>query len=146
MRLLLTPVPAAVIAVALAGCGQGARNESTSGKFSGEQKRIATAVDDLQSATEDRDGAKICSNLLTAELQRTIAATAGAKGCGHAVKEAIKDTDQADLTVRTVTIDPEDPGKATAVVKEKTGDDKSRDETLRFEKQGGRWRISSLGS
>ncbi len=145
MSVRLALVPAALIAVALTGCTQAAKNDSTTNKFSGQQKQIAKVVDDLQKQTESKNGAKICANLITAELQQKIAQVAGAKGCGAAVKQAIKESDQSDLSVRTVTIDPSDPAKATAVVKQKTNKNASRDTTLQFEKQGSSWRISALG-
>ncbi len=144
MHLRFAIVPAAAVALAVAGCGGATKNENTTGKFTGQQKLIAQTVEDLQTATEKSNETKICGSLITTQLQQQIAAKAGAKGCAVAVNHAIKDSDQSDLTVKTVTIDPTDPAKATAVVKEKTDKNKSRSVTLQFAKQGTAWRISSF--
>jgi len=145
MRPRFALVPAAALALAVSGCGGATKNDNTTAKFTGQQKAIAQAVEDLQTATEKSDETKICGGLITTELQQQIAAKAGAKGCAAAVNSAIKNSDQADLTVKSVTIDPSDAAKATAVVREKTDKNKSRLVTLQFAKQGTSWRISSLG-
>jgi len=144
-RFALVPAAALALALAVSGCGGATKNDNTTAKFTGQQKAIAQAVEDLQTATEKSDETKICGGLITTELQQQIAAKAGAKGCAAAVNSAIKNSDQADLTVKSVTIDPSDAAKATAVVKEKTDKNKSRLVTLQFAKQGTSWRISSLG-
>jgi len=144
MRLRFALVPATVVALAASGCGGATKNNDTTGKFTGQQKVIAQTVEDLQTATEKSNETKICGSLITTQLQQQIAAKAGAKGCAAAVNSAIKNSDQADLTVKSVTIDPSDPAKATAVVNEKTDKNRSRTVTLQFAKQGTSWRISSL--
>ncbi|HVP01202.1 MAG TPA: hypothetical protein VMT10_01425 [Solirubrobacteraceae bacterium] len=146
MRLRLAAVPVAALAVALAGCAGQTTNNDTTSKFTGQQKLIAQTVEDLQTATEKSNESKICGSLVTTQLQQQIGASAGAKGCTAAVKQAIKNSDQSDLTVRSVTIDPTDATKATAVVSEKTDKHKSRTVTLQFQKQGISWRISSFGA
>jgi hypothetical protein len=146
MRLRLVIAPAAVLALAVCGCAGQTTNKSTTAKFTGQQKLIAQKVEDLQTATEKSDEAKICGALITTQLQQQIAAKAGAKGCASAVNQSIKNSDQADLTVKSVTIDPGDPAKATAVVAEKIDTKKYRTVTLAFEKQGADWRISSFGT
>ena len=144
MRLRFALVPATVVALAASSCGGATKNNDTTGKFTGQQKVIAQTVEDLQTATEKSNETKICGSLITTQLQQQIAAKAGAKGCAAAVNSAIKNSDQADLTVKSVTIDPSDPAKATAVVNEKTDKNRSRTVTLQFAKQGTSWRISSL--
>jgi hypothetical protein len=144
MRCALAPI-AVLASLLLAGCGTGGSTANDSPEFQGEQKLVQNTVEDLQTAAKDRDGAQICRDLITAALQGEIAAqSAGGKGCVAAVDGAVKDTDAVDLTVRSVTVDGT---KATAVVREDVSDDGDDvDRTLAFEKQGGRWKISDLGS
>lgn len=133
------PVLLAVLAtVVLAGCGgTGSKNTDSAKDFSGEQKAVATTIEDLQAAAKDRKGAEICADLITAELRDAISQT----DCPKTVKDAIRDTDQADLTVKSVTITGD---KAVAQVQEKLGDNKKRTATLKLEKAAGRWRIAEL--
>lgn len=135
-RPLLLPLLA--VTVVLAGCGsQASKNTDSSKDFSGEQKAVATTVEDLQTAAREKDGTKVCADLITAQLRDQISAT----NCGKAVKDAIRETDEVDLTVTSVTIDGT---SAVAQVKEKTGDDASRKRTVKLEKAAGKWRISEL--
>lgn len=134
------PVLLAVLlaAVLLAGCGgQGSENTDSTKDFTGEQQAVATTVEDLQKAAKDRDGKKICSDLITAELRDEISAT----DCGKAVKDAIRDTDEVDLAVTKVVISGD---KADATVEEQVGEDKDRVRTVKLEKAAGKWRISEL--
>ena len=134
-----TPVLlAALAAVVLAGCGgQGTKNTDSTKDFEGDQKAVATTVEELQKAAKDRDGTKVCSDLVTAELRDQISAT----NCSKVVKDAIRETDEVDLRVTSVKITGD---KAVAQVKEKTGEDKSRTRTIDLQKTAGRWRISAL--
>ena len=107
--------------------GRGTKNKDSASDFTGEEKAVATTVEDLQSAAEDSDERKICSDLIVAELRDAIAENGNAATCVAAMEGVLKDTDQSDLTVRRVSIDGT---KASAVVRAKLGDDKSRDETV----------------
>ncbi len=134
---------ALVAALVLAGCA-GSKSSNSASDFNGAQKDVATTVEDLQSAAKDKDGAKICRDLITVKLQQQIATAATGKGCADAVDDAVKDTDAVDLTVKSVAIKG---ATATAVVRENTSDkgtDRSR--TMTFEQQAGRWKISDLGA
>ena len=55
-----------------------------------EQKAVATTIEDLQTAAKDKDGTKVCSDLITAELRDQISTS----NCGKVVKDAIRDTDE----------------------------------------------------
>ena len=135
---------ALLVALALAGCaGGGSNNKDSASDFTGEEKAVATTVEDLQSAAEDSDERKICSDLIVAELRDAIAENGNAATCVAAMEGVLKDTDQSDLTVRRVSIDGT---KASAVVRAKLGDDKSRDETVELRKVANRWKISQLPS
>lgn len=124
----------------LAGCGQGGTKNSDSTKdFTGDQQKVAATIEDLQTAAKDQKGVKICSDLITAELRDKISQT----DCGAKVKDAIRETDEADLTVKKVTVTG---NKAVAQVDEKIGDKKQRSRTVELEKAAGAWRISALPS
>lgn len=138
MRRLRLPAVLLATALALAGCGgQGSENTDSAEEFSGEQKAVATTVEDLQTAAKERDGREICSDLITAKLRDAISD----EDCGEAVDDAIRETDEVDLEVTKVTIAG---SSATALVKEETGEDASRTRTLKLEKAAGRWRIAEL--
>jgi hypothetical protein len=127
-----------VSAAVLAGCGgQGSDNTDSTKDFTGAQQDVATTVEELQVAAREKDGKKVCADLITAELRDQISAS----NCGEVVKDAIRDTDEVDLTVSAVTITGT---TAVAQVKEKTGEDASRRRTVKLEKAAGKWRISEL--
>jgi hypothetical protein len=133
---------ALVVALALAGCAGGTSNEDSSNDFSGEKQQVASIVEDLQSAAEDSDEREIC-DLMTGELRDKVTSGSGAATCRAGLEKALKDTDQSDLTVKSVTIDGDE---ATAVVRAKLSDDRSREETIQLRKLGAAWRIAQLPS
>lgn len=133
------PVLLALLAtVVLAGCGgAGSKNTDSTKDFTGDQKAVATTVEELQKAAKDRDGTKVCADLVTAELRDQISAS----NCGKVVKDAIRETDEVDLEVTKVTITGD---KAVAEVNEQVSDSKDRKRTIELEKAAGKWRISQL--
>ena len=136
------PTTALVVTLVLAGCAGGTSNDDSSSDFKGEQQAVASVIEDLQSAAEDSDERGICGDILTGELRDAITAKGGAATCRGALEKALKDTDQSDLTVKTVTIDGD---QATAVVRAKLSDDRYRpDLTVGLRKRGAAWRISKL--
>jgi len=126
-----------VAALLLSSCGAAAPRDSAK-NFSGAERDVANAVEDVESAARKSDADALCTRLLSASL------LAGLKqqgtNCKTAVKEAYKDADSLDLTVKDVTISGE---KATAKVTSGSGSDEKTD-TLELEKSGGVWKISSL--
>jgi hypothetical protein len=132
-----------IAVLALAGCAGQTSNKDTSSNFTGEQKAVAKVVEDLQSAAEDSDERKICADLVVAELRDAIAKNGNAATCTGAMEPALKDTDQADLTVRSVTVNGD---QATAVVRAKLSDSAHRDETVELRKIANAWKISKLPS
>jgi hypothetical protein len=141
--LLILP---AICALALAGCTQGGNQSSDStSDFKGTEKLIAGTVEDLQAYGDRGEGEKICTQLLTAKLSQQIAKEGGAKGCSGAVSDAMEQTDNSDLIVTDVVIDPKDAEKARATVKAETGDKSSQTSTMELAKESGRWKIASFG-
>jgi hypothetical protein len=130
---------ALVCALVLAGCGGQSRttNEDSAEDFKGAQQQVAQTIEDLQRAARERAGTRICGDLITAQLREDISST----NCGEVLKDAIRDTDEVDLVVKSVTIDG---NSAVAQVQEKVGDDERRNRKIELEKVAGAWRISAL--
>jgi hypothetical protein len=130
----------ALIAAALAATGCAGAAKDSAKDFKGEQRNVATAVEDLQSEGRKSDGGKICDTLLStrlvAQIKRSHATT-----CPTAVNSALDDVDTTELQVKRVAVNG---GRATAQVasKDKGGD---RLDTLSLVKERGAWRIDSLG-
>ena len=132
-------IVAAAGAVALGGCSaQGSRSDSAP-DFSGEQRRVADIVEDLETAGGKSDEGRICSELVSSELARTLAGRGSS--CATVVSDALKDTDAFGLTVRAVQISGT---RATARVDVDTGDD-TRTQSIGLVRERAGWRISSLG-
>ena len=124
------------LALLLAGCGAEPRDSAE--EFTGDERAVAAAVEDLESAARDDDSAAVCTKLFA---QRLLTSLEQAKtDCADAVKDAFKDADAVDLTVDDVTISGT---TARAKVTSGTGGNK-RTDTLELEKVGAAWRITSL--
>lgn len=141
-----------VIALAAGGCG--AASKDSAKDFTGEPKKVATAIEDLQSAGSKRDASKICGQLLSLSLVTKIeqaAREAGRSSCTAAVKESLKDVDAFELQVVKGGIAITGT-TATARVKSSSGTSDNKIDTLQLvketQRQGGRntlrWKISSL--
>ena len=132
-------VPAVLLALAAlaSGCAGGA---SSSSDFSGEQKQVADVVEKLQSAGETGDAKEICDDILAPSLSDQI--KAAGSSCEQELDKAIKDADDFDLTVESVTVNG---NTATAKVK---GRDRGADRvrTFQFERDGSTWRATNLGA
>jgi hypothetical protein len=118
------------------GCGSAGSN-SASG-FSGVRKDVATTVEDLESAARKSDQGRICRDLLASSLIATIRSTG--KTCTSAISDALDDADTFNMTVKSVSVSGT---TATAVVQSK---EKSTRDTFKLVKEGGRWKIGSLGA
>ena len=131
---------AALATVALAaGCApQSSSSSNSTKKFSGDARQAAQAVEDLQSAANKGDNAKICQQILSSSFAGQLAAHG--RSCPDAVKAAVKDADTLDMTVEKVDVTS---GKATAQVKLETGKT-DRTATFQLVRENGRWKIESL--
>jgi hypothetical protein len=127
---------AVVLAALAAGCGPTAGSGNSAGKFKGAQQQAAQTIEDLQTAGQKNDEAKICNDLLAQALRAKL------PNCQRTVKAALKDTDSFDLTVDSVTVDG---ASATAHVRADRGKAPDERDTIGLVREGGRWRISSLG-
>ena len=121
-----------------AGCAPLSSSSSkNTTKFQGAQKDVAQAVDDLEAAANDGDGAKICNDLISSAFRQKLAAHGA---CASVVKEAIKDADSVGMKVDQVRISGD---TATARVTYETGK-KDRTGTIPLVREGGGWRIDTL--
>lgn len=117
------------LALFAAGCGGEQRDEVS---FSGQEAEVADVVSDLQEAAEQDEVTRICRALVAEPL-------AGSE-CADRVQQAIDDSDQYALDVRSVRVSGD---TATARVIVGTGD-AERKATMRFVRQGSTWRISAF--
>jgi hypothetical protein len=122
-------------AVVLAGCGSEA---SSAGDFDGEQRAVADAVEEIQTAAQRRDGEVLCRDLLAKAL-RDRAGAAGSS-CDKEIEKAVEDADSLDLDVEKVAITGT---KATVTVAGDAGEDRRR-ATIEMVKEDGRWRAASF--
>ncbi len=120
----------------LAACGAEPRDSAK--EFTGAERAVAAAVEDLESAARDDDTDAVCTKLLAESLLTSLQQRDTT--CKSAVKDAFDDADSVDLTVDDVTIRGE---TASAKVTSGTGSNQ-RTDTLELEKVGAGWRISSL--
>ena len=139
MRPLLF-VLVALTAAVLGGCTQSTTSKDSSGKFRGDQRLVANAIEDFQSAASKGDQGKVCRDQLAQSLRARL--SRGPGGCLATVDAALKDADTFDLTVQSVRITD---GRATARVQEDTGD-RTRTVTLGLVKEGPGWKLAQLGA
>lgn len=125
----------ALAVLLLAGCGAAGSGSGVS--FSGQEKDVADVVGGIKSATQRKDGAKVCGELVTKALAARLAA--GRSSCADQVAAALGDADGNELQVRDVTI-----AGTTAKAVVRQGDD-GPTATYSLVRQGAGWRIDSFG-
>jgi uncharacterized lipoprotein YmbA len=125
----------AAAALVLGGCGAAQTNSAS--KFKGEQGQVAKLVDDLASAGQKKDAAKICDQILSQQLVAQLRQAGG--NCQVEMKKAIDDADNYDLQVQSVTVNG---NQAQAKVRQGKSGPVA---TFQFVKENGGWRASSLG-
>ena len=125
-------------ALFLGGCG-GSGEPPTASKASpvqGDQRAILDTDDALNTAGRQGDGGKVCDQLFTAGLKRSVEVSAG-RGCAAEVKRSLAAPDEEISLQRDVEIAG---SRASAVIREQNGNVS----TLHLVKQGGRWRIAAV--
>jgi hypothetical protein len=132
--------PSALLAVlatlTLAACGSAGTDSSSD--FEGEQREVASAVEELQSAAADDDASEICQTLLARSLLDQIEGQ-GLR-CTTAVNVALDATDTTELEVESVQVSGT---TATARVTSGSGDNATT-RTVRLSREGRNWKIASL--
>jgi hypothetical protein len=138
MRKLFVAVAAFAVAATLGGCGGSDKKEAPkkSPAVSSEQRSVVATIDQLQSATQAGDARKICSELFTQELARSIKAAAK-RSCTTEVKAKLISTHERISVGRDIRVKGD---RATAVIREQN----RNTSTLFLVKRGGRWKIERL--
>jgi hypothetical protein len=125
----------ALFAFGLSAC---AKSVSTSG-LNGEAKAAAETIKNLQTDVTAGDEKKICQNDLAKAVVSKLDASGG--GCEKAIKSQLTQVDSFEVTVEAMQVSG---STATAHVKS-IYSGKGRKGTLSLAKEGGKWKISSLG-
>jgi hypothetical protein len=126
-------VVAALVAVGLAG-----RNALSDDQGGGsDQDAVEQVLSDLQSASREGDGERICNQIFTPKLATLVTNSSESGSCATEVRENLF-SQEAKFEVQNV--DVPDESNATAIVKEVNGNTS----TVFMVKQSGRWRIRSV--
>jgi hypothetical protein len=125
------------LTLALAGCGGGS---SSATEFEGEERAVADAIEEIQTAAQRRDQAKMCRELVARSLREKIAS--GGSSCDKEVEKALEDADALELVVRDVNVTGT---TAEATVGGEAGDG-TKPRTMKLVKEDGRWRAASFGA
>lgn len=128
-------VPLLLAVLALAGCGAETQT-STLDTFQGAEREVAQKVEDLEDAGQGRDPEEICGSILAASVVDEL--EEAGTDCAQEMEKAIEDADDFDLEVRDVTITG-----TTATAEVQRGED-GPTETMRFTREDGQWRATSL--
>jgi hypothetical protein len=134
------PTLAVVIGVAIGGCGGSDKDSSADQKsttaVSGDQRGILTTIDALQTASRKGDGAKVCQELFTSKLARSVEKSAK-RSCASEVKTNLFAPDAEISVGRQIEVAG---GRGTAIIREQNGNVSK----LSLLKQSGRWRIDRV--
>lgn len=122
----------------VAGCG--ATESSNVGDFEGEERAVAEAVEELQTAGEGRKAEELC----TEHFSRALAQQFRAPGadCEREVTATLVDATDYELEVRDVTV----RGDAAEVRVATRTNGQGRLVTMAYVREGGRWKARSLGT
>jgi hypothetical protein len=123
-------------ALALAGCGAQAQNDSSVDTFRGEDRNVAQKVEDLQEAGEGRNPEDICADILAASLVDEL--EEAGSDCQQEMQKAIDDADDFELEVLDVNVTG-----TTATAEVRRGDD-GPTQTMQFTQERGEWRATAL--
>ncbi len=135
----VTVLCASLLSVGLNACGS---TVSTS-NFKGEAHEVAQAISNLQSDATAHDEQKVCANDLAAAVVARLNGATG--GCKQAIKNQLAEVDGFEVSVQSVELGGAPPRQtATARVKSIYAG-KTRVGTLSLVKEGGKWKVSSVG-
>jgi ABC-type glycerol-3-phosphate transport system substrate-binding protein len=123
---------AVVVAAVLVGRGLGSSDNATS-----DQAAVRQVMTDLQTASRDGDGERICNQIFTPKLSNAITRSSTSGSCAAEVKAKLF---SPATTIKVENVDVPDESNATVTVKEANGNTS----TVFLVKQSGRWRIRSV--
>ncbi len=113
----------------------GSFDNSNAKHFSGERRRVAQVVDDVESGLDDNDGRRVCNELFSERWAALVSRGAG-RSCVAFVDDVESGKSQAQLEVKSLAITGD---TATARIEEG-----STNETWRFVRVAGRWRVDEI--
>ena len=125
-------VVAVVAAALLVGRGLGGDDNSSS-----DQDAVRQVMTDLQTASREGDGQRICNQIFTPKLSNSVTRSSASGSCAAEVKAKLF-SPQTQIEVETVAVT--DESNATVIVKEANGNTS----TVFLVKQSGLWRIRSV--
>ena len=125
-------VVAVVAAALLVGRGLGGDDSSSS-----DQDAVRQVMTNLQTASREGDGQRICNQIFTPKLSNSVTRSSASGSCAAEVKAKLF-SPQTQIEVETVAVT--DESNATVVVKEANGNTS----TVFLVKQSGLWRIRSV--
>jgi len=121
----------------LAGCAPSGGGGVDTGKFQGEEKNVAQALDDLTDVARRKDGQRACAELLA---KKVVDALDARGGCAKALDDQLDDVDVATMDVDDIAIAG---NTARARVRSEYDGDKVP-RTLVLVREDRRWRLQSL--
>jgi hypothetical protein len=128
----------ATVALAVVGCGGGDDGDKpgkNAKRYFGDQRDVAQVVDNLVAASRAGDTKKICSEIFTARLAKSIGAQAGGS-CEAQVKNQLAQPNE-DITIQQLALSGT---RALATVKEQT----QKTSRLVFVRVGDSWRLDAI--
>jgi hypothetical protein len=135
LRFLIATAAAVAAAAALAGCGE-SKDAKPAPVASGEQRAVLGTIDALQSASRQGDADKICDEIFTETLAKSIR-DASKRSCEKEVQRTLISPDAQISVGRQIDIKG---SRATAMVREQNGNTS----TVFLVKDGDRWRIERI--
>ena len=125
---------ALVVVTSCAGCGGDAQQAD---QTQSDQAAVRRVLSDLQAASRAGDGKRICEEIFTPKLAKSVSTSSVSGSCATEVRQKLF-SPSSRITVKDVTIS--EPSDATATVAEANGNVS----TVSLVKQGGRWRIRGV--
>ena len=126
---------ALAVTLALAGCGGGDDGDGADDRAADEQAAVVAVVAELGAAAREGDTKRICEDLITIELQRSVRQASGTS-CAKEFEENIV-SDRTRFEVEAVQV--QGSNASAAVV-----DQRSRRSTIVFQRVGSDWRIARI--
>ena len=128
----LTPL---VAAITMVGCGDDVVDSGPTP--TDEENAVRFVLADLQAASRDGDGERICNEIFTPTLADSVTAASKTGSCAKEVEQELF-TPQARIVVEDVEITA--PGEAIATVTEQNGNTSE----VSLLEQGGEWRVNGV--
>jgi hypothetical protein len=126
------------VAIGLVAVGCGGGGGDAPKPIAGPAKEVATVIQRLQTATRRHDFQTICDDLLAAATRRQ----AGGDQCATVLGERAKGVRRARIVVQSIEVSG---NTALARVRTTATGQAATSDVIRLVREGGRYRISSLG-